>query len=294
MSPLAKRIINYIGTVLALVGLIFIALKLYNYGVVAIFSKYSFFDWIIVGGLALVYGLANTLLSIAWWLILSGLGIKVDYYWAIRTYAISQITKYVPGNIFQFVGRQALGMAKGLPAWQLAKSSIWEVGLIAFCGSLFSLFVLPAFINSYFINSWVCLGLFLLAIYLASSFIKKYSKPKFANAFLFYLIFLLISSLLFLILVFLQNKSFEIVNASNVFIICGAYIVAWLIGLITPGAPAGVGVRELVLLFILNGLIEEGNLLSVILLGRLITIGGDVFFYIILAVGKVKIGQGNV
>ena len=27
----------------------------------------------------------------------------------------------------------------------------------------------------------------------------------------------------------------------------GAYVIAWLAGLVTPGAPAGVGVRELVM-----------------------------------------------
>lgn len=294
MSPLAKRIINYIGTVLALVGLIFIALKLYNYGVVAIFSKYSFFDWIIVGGLALVYGLANTLLSIAWWRILSGLGTKVDCYWAVRTYAITQVTKYVPGNIFQFVGRQALGMAKGVPAWVLIKSSVWEIGLIAFCGSLFGILILPIFINNDYINTWVCLFFFLLTVSSAFILIKKYLNPNFSNALLCYVYFLIISSILFLALIFLQNKLFEILTASNIFIVCGAYIIAWLVGLITPGAPAGVGIRELVLLFLLNGIIEENNLLSTILLGRLVTIGGDVLFYIMLATARIKKGESNV
>ncbi|CNB48707.1 Uncharacterised protein [Yersinia frederiksenii] len=294
MSPLAKRIINYIGTVLALIGLIFIALKLYNYGIVAIFANYSIFDWVIVGGLALAYGLANTLLSIAWWCILAGLGIKVDCYWAVRTYAITQVTKYVPGNIFQFVGRQALGMAKGLPAWALVKSSVWEIGLIAFCGSLFGFFILPIFIDNYYINTWVCLILFLLTVFLSFVVLRKYLNPDFSKALLCYIIFLIISGLLFLALVFIQNKSFEISGVSNVFILCGTYIIAWLVGLITPGAPAGVGIRELILLFLLNGIIEENNLLSAILLGRLVTIGGDALFYIIFATTRLKKGESNV
>ncbi|CNF64157.1 lysylphosphatidylglycerol synthase domain-containing protein [Yersinia frederiksenii] len=294
MSPFTKQAISYIGTTLSLIGLIFIALKLYSYGAVAIFSSYSIFDWTIISGLVLVYTLANILLSIAWWHILSGLGINVSYYWAVRTYAISQITKYLPGNIFQFVGRQALGMAKGLPTWLLAKSSFLEILFMAFCCTIFGVFLLPVFINSNYINVWICLLFFLLIFSSVFIILRKYLNPKFINALLCYIGFLVISSLLFLTLIFLQNKSFRVVDVSNVFILCSAYIVAWFIGLITPGAPAGVGVRELVLLFILNGIIEENNLLSVILLGRLITIGGDVFFYIILASGKVKIGQGNV
>ena len=63
--------------------------------------------------------------------------------------------------------------------------------------------------------------------------------------------------------------------------LCGAYVLAWLIGLLTPGAPAGVGVRELVLLFLLKGEISETDLVFAVLLGRIMTVGGDVFIYVI-------------
>lgn len=281
MSPFTKQAISYIGTTLSLIGLIFIALKLYSYGAVAIFSSYSIFDWTTISGLILVYTLANILLSIAWWNILSGLGINVSYHWAVRTYAISQITKYLPGNVFQFVGRQALGMAKGLPTWLLAKSSFLEILFMAFCCTIFGVFLLPVFINSNYINVWICLLFFLLIFSSVFIILRKYFNPKFINALLCYIGFLVISSLLFLTLIFLQNKSFGVVDVSNIFILCSAYIVAWLIGLITPGAPAGVGIRELVLFFILKGLVKESDLLAVVFLGRLITIGGDVIFYLL-------------
>lgn len=288
MSHLARIIINYIGAILAIVGIVFIALKIYSYNVVAIFGNYNFFDWVIVAGLVLIYGLANVILSFAWWHILAGLGMKVDCYWAIRTYAISQITKYVPGNIFQFVGRQALGMAKGLPAWSLAKSSLWEIGLITFSVCLFFLFILPLFLNNNYISLWICIILFLLAVFLAFIFLWRYLKPNFSYAFLCYVIFLVITSLLFLALVLFQNRTFELINVSNIFIISGAYIIAWLAGLLTPGAPAGVGVREFILLFLLGGIVQESNLLEAILLGRLVTIGGDVLFYFALVLNRIK------
>ena len=58
----------------------------------------------------------------------------------------------------------------------------------------------------------------------------------------------------------------------------GAYVLAWLAGLVTPGAPAGVGVRELVLLALLKGSVGQTELLLAVLLGRLVTVGGDVAF----------------
>ncbi|CFQ31119.1 lysylphosphatidylglycerol synthase domain-containing protein [Yersinia bercovieri] len=288
MSQFINRLIKYSGSILAILGLVFIFLKLYKYDIATILSSYTISDWLLFSGLILVYGFANIILSLAWWYILSGLGVKVDVHWTIKTYAVSQISKYVPGNIFQFVGRQALGMAKELPAWLLAKSSIWEIGLLAVAGSLFGFFVLPVFMKNNYTTIWVCLFLFLLTLCLAFFSIKKYLNPKFSSALLCHVGFLIISSLLFLILACLQDKSFEIVSLSNVFIICGAYIVAWLAGLITPGSPAGVGVRELVLLFLLSGIIQESNLVTVIILGRLVTIGGDIVFYFSLAMNRAK------
>ena len=64
-------------------------------------------------------------------------------------------------------------------------------------------------------------------------------------------------------------------------IVCGAYVIAWLAGLVTPGAPAGVGIREIVLYAILHPFINEADLLTAIVFGRIITVVGDVLFYIL-------------
>ncbi|SUP84655.1 hypothetical protein ACILPN_19780 [Yersinia wautersii] len=281
MTPFSKCTINYIGTVLAILGVIFILLKFYNYGIEDIFSAYSISDWIIISGLALLYGLASIILALAWWYILFGLGIKVDFYWAVKTYAISQITKYVPGNIFQFVGRQALGMAKGLPGWSLAKSSIWEIGLIAFSGSLFCLLLLPLFIYSVYVNTETSFIMFFSVVFIFSIFLWRMMNFYYAKAFCCYIIFLSISGLLFTTLIFMQGELFYLDGRNYFLIICGSYVISWLIGLVTPGSPAGVGIRELVLLFLLKGVVQESDLLAVILIGRLITVSGDVVFYIL-------------
>lgn len=60
----------------------------------------------------------------------------------------------------------------------------------------------------------------------------------------------------------------------------GVYVLAWLAGLVTPGAPAGVGVRELVLLFLLKGIVAEADLLLAVVLGRVVTVVGDFGFFV--------------
>jgi uncharacterized membrane protein YbhN (UPF0104 family) len=66
----------------------------------------------------------------------------------------------------------------------------------------------------------------------------------------------------------------------------GAYVVAWLAGLVTPGAPAGVGVREMVLIFLLGHAIPETELLPAVVVSRLVTVAGDVLFFAAAALLK--------
>jgi hypothetical protein len=40
-------------------------------------------------------------------------------------------------------------------------------------------------------------------------------------------------------------------NWATGFIVMGSYVIAWLAGFVTPGAPAGIGVREAVLVILL-------------------------------------------
>jgi uncharacterized membrane protein YbhN (UPF0104 family) len=62
--------------------------------------------------------------------------------------------------------------------------------------------------------------------------------------------------------------------------VAGAYVLAWLAGLVTPGAPAGIGVREAVLLFLLGGVGTPPVILLAVILGRAVTVVGDLVFYL--------------
>ena len=61
-------------------------------------------------------------------------------------------------------------------------------------------------------------------------------------------------------------------------------MVAWLIGFATPGAPAGIGIRELVLIQMLGSTIVETELILAVLVGRLVTAMGDILYFTIAAV----------
>jgi uncharacterized membrane protein YbhN (UPF0104 family) len=70
-------------------------------------------------------------------------------------------------------------------------------------------------------------------------------------------------------------------------------VLAWLAGLVTPGAPAGMGVRELVLLFMLNGIVIEEDLLMAIVLSRIVTVMGDVLYFTVAFMIKARPEVGS-
>lgn len=277
MRPIIKRGLYWVGNALAITSIIFVALRLRNYSAEIDISRLNEgIGWSVVA-LSLIYSSANIMLALAWWKLLAQFGAKTDLRWAVRTYGISQLAKYVPGNIFHLAGRQSLGMAVGISGWALAKSSIAELALISAAGILFSLLVVPLIISLSILQS--TLAFFLIAI-IGTIALQRYAGPSMMGAFSYYIGFLLVSGFLFVALIELISPHFSHSDFSWI-PISGAYVVAWLAGLVTPGAPAGVGIRELVLLFLLKGMIAEADLLLAVVLGRVITVVGDVVFYLI-------------
>ena len=66
--------------------------------------------------------------------------------------------------------------------------------------------------------------------------------------------------------------------------IFSAYAIAWLAGAITRGAPAGIGIREVVMFSLLQTVVAETDLLLAIVLNRAITAGDDSLFYLFATV----------
>ncbi|BBO67056.1 hypothetical protein DSCA_09860 [Desulfosarcina alkanivorans] len=278
MHPILKRCIDWGGSILAVLGLIFVALQLCDYGTDIDFARFNLTAWSVLGGFAIIYGLSNLMLALAWRNLLGQFGAGTSRLWAIRTYGLSQIAKYVPGNIFHLAGRQAIGMKDGVRASPLIKSAVWELVLISSTAVLFIVLTLPL-IHTNFPTKVGALG-FPAVMGIAAALFWRFIGPQFTRAFGLYVVFLAISGLLFLGIIQLMVVSPGISDAPW-FSLCGAYVLAWLVGLITPGAPAGVGVRELVLLFLLKGIVGEADLLLAVILGRVMTVTGDFVFFLI-------------
>jgi hypothetical protein len=71
------------------------------------------------------------------------------------------------------------------------------------------------------------------------------------------------------------------------------FIIAWLIGFATPGSPAGLGVREAVLITLLDSPSIEDTLLVAVLISRIVTVLGDMLFFAISSLFRPKQAVSN-
>jgi hypothetical protein len=278
MWQLLKKNLNLIGSGITILAVIFLLFRLKslsnNYELFAVDRHMV----MLLVGLSVMYATANIFLVLAWHGILLNFNQHITLLWAISAYGRSQLSKYIPGNVFQFLGRQAFGMSAGIKAKVLAKSMLIELILLSLAAICFSCLILPSLIPGF--------GIFkaLLLMFLMVSSISYAIKVRLSTivlvSFFYQFFFLVISGSIFLILL-TNQPSLALHDFTYYPIILSVYVIAWLIGLYTPGAPAGLGIRELALIFMLGVLFSESDILQAVLLVRFVNITGDFLFFLV-------------
>lgn len=276
MHPRLRRGLYWAGFGVSLAGVVFVVLRLREYAGQLDLSRLDGAGWAGISVLSAMYGLSNLLLAFAWWHILRSLGATTSRQQAVRIYGISQLAKYVPGNVMHFAGRQGLGLAVNLAGRVLAKSVFWEIGSLSVAGALFGLLVLPLV--------WVdlptplSLATFGSAVLILAFGVCRRLGHEVGKALGFHLVFLLVSGLVFVGTLALVAEG-EGLELSVLPAFAGVYVIAWLAGMLTPGAPAGVGIREMVLLFFFGSRLPELDVLLAVVLSRGVAVVGDVGFF---------------
>lgn len=288
-----KSLVKYIGNILMILGLIFIVKKLLefeiDYGV--IFTSNNIRVLIII---TLIYGLNVLFMYIPWSRYLMMITRKdVQSSEIAYIYTKSNLLKYLPGNVFQYIGRNELAVRNNLKHADVGVSTLFEIinqSLAALiCVVVFNLngFLLW-FKNSGLDYVIIFLILFVSIIFVTiicrnmiKGYLKKYlyllSKNNIFNSigslcfsFIQHIIF---ASIYLIILIYIVNAEIQL---SNIPIIIGAYLLSWLVGFFTIGSPGGIGVREFVICLLLDGIIMEESILLSIVLFRFLSIFGDI------------------
>lgn len=85
-------------------------------------------------------------------------------------------------------------------------------------------------------------------------------------------------------------------DSRDIWLVPAVAATSWVAGFLVIGAPAGLGVREVVFLAVLHGHLAESDILLLAAAFRVITFGGDVAFLVIgflLRIGAAGRGRGD-
>ena len=98
--------------------------------------------WLVASGVAfLVYYFAQ---AVFWWMLLRGCGARSPFWPAASVWGKSILARYVPGNVFMFVGRAWMSHSQGLSVERVSAAMVYEQA-IGVCSALLAIAVLFPF-----------------------------------------------------------------------------------------------------------------------------------------------------
>lgn len=287
---------KYVGWLIVAISFAFIAYKLsQEVSREDLVLRESAFVWKLLVSV-FVYGVSGLLLAGAWERITCIIEHEHPSWMTLHSlYARTQIAKYIPGNVFQFAGRHVEMKKLGYGHAELALLTLVETGglMIAsiFLAGIGGMeFVRKADLLSSLIPGVLIVAAIIVIFYFLVRKLVKFSFRQrgnlmrniidFLSAIGLYVIFFSVAGLLLFYLSFgfdLQNIEPGMVQTT-----IGLFAVSWLAGYVIPGASAGAGIREALLIMGLEviGGSRPGDAVITSIAMRIVTTGGDLIFFV--------------
>lgn len=253
--------------------------------------------WLCLFLALLVTTIAHFLSGSVWIFTLKTLKHSIKPTWGLQIYLKTNIAKYLPGNVWHFYGRIVALKNQGVSLSVASLSVVLEPLLVAASAFLITLIGLSTgtiSLQAIPLNEWVRGLLFLIlgGVFVAIhpmmlnpllKIVKRLKMKEDESVAIkidAYPWLPLISSLGFL---FLRAVGFTLtifafipVDWTQVPLLFSVFSLAWLLGLIIPGAPGGVGIFETIALIFLKPVFATGLLLSALAVFRVISISAEV------------------
>ena len=285
-----KRFFRLAGSTVVTACLALVAWQIYRYApeLGAVLSRKGVVPLLAVSGA--VYALVFAILAVVWHLLLTRVfGGRARFRDAYAVYARTSIGKYLPGNVGHVVGRQVMGKTKGIAQASIAGASVMEI-VCQTCaaGMIFLWADLPFETN---IPPWVYVASSLILLLLVPVAVIGVGRRRNIEALAdrsFRTLYGWLCAACFLDMgFFLFTGSLLYVLAAGAGLdmhlglpaVVAVYSISWFLGLVTPGAPAGAGVREAVIISMLGLTMDHSQALAVAVLFRIMTTAGDVLFF---------------
>jgi uncharacterized membrane protein YbhN (UPF0104 family) len=305
--------LSWLGNTLAAAAIIyFLYLAGTTPGVLDRLSMDSAIVGALVGGIV-IYVAALGVGSSIWFLLLRSIGAEVAWHRALSIVWISQAAKYLPGNFAHHVGRVVLAKRQGIGAVQAVFAMFlefaWSIGIGALLALIYLLssgshwsdypalsqpwWALAALVGVAAIAPALGHRLFDFAVAWWSR--RRNIEPDSLNTPAPLLLSLagglsVANFVVFgLLMLFLAGSVYGSTEGS-ILALTGIFAVAWVVGFLAPGAPAGLGIREVLLATGLTPLYGAEVAIGMAALLRVISVLGD---GVALATGLMLSGRGT-
>lgn len=281
-----KKYIRMIGHILAIISIIFLAKILIN-SFEEIKNFKIDFNSLLILTIGVFTGVLGALAqSYSWTIQLKKKYPEFKLHESFRIIGITQIGKYLPGNVAHFVGRAYLA-SKKIDNADIVFSLFVENVLLVAAGLILGL-VYFLYID---MNKFVSLNSYLILLLLSipGFFIGFYVLNKLKQRFnLLTINFLSLIKILIIFMLMLTGGGFVIYilfyltsepGAVSLLLCISSFALSFLVGFMIPGAPGGIGVREYAFVLLLSPFTDKAIALQAILFFRLINVAGDLLLF---------------
>lgn len=203
------------------------------------------------------------------------------------------MAKYIPGGVWNIVGKAVLGVKKGINREAISSSMVLEYVFQISSSCFFLLFFLPTILfktQYWYVMIFICICAVVIVILLpwlinlCNSIIAKilkeekkvYMRKKFVYTMFFrYMLSWLLSGVALLCLM----RSFEKITVVQGLGLVFSYPISWVAGFVSP-SPGGMGVREFMLSLLLGSSFASSIILLISLTTRIWSIVSEVLSFV--------------
>ena len=267
------------------------------------------FDWKLRPALlaASVLVLSAVLLwgVLVWQLVLRRCGLTVPFRPLARAWFLSNLSRYIPGVVWQFLALAQLGPGVGLTPAVTVMSLLVQMGFLLLAAGAMGVWLLPMELAGTLapllpVLRWMA-PLVLLAVHPrvicgalgVVARVTKRTMPEWGGSWMDGIVFLLISAgswILYGAAFFLFLRAFVDLPANAFWPVTAINALAFIVGYVVVIAPGGAGFKEGALALLLAGLLPAGVAASLAVLSRLWSIAGEVLPALALGVRRPRAG----
>jgi glycosyltransferase 2 family protein len=242
----------------------------------------------LVGASALVM-LAVFAAMMSWRALLSDIGSRLPITASSRIVFLSQLGKYIPGSVWPYLAQVELGREHRVPRQRSAAVSVLAVMISLISGLVLAAATIPWASPAATRRYWpIFVVVPVVAAVLHPSVLNRLlgrtlrilKRPPLTDRISWRgigtaLAWAMLAWAASGISIWLLSRDVASVGVSSQAACVGAYALAWSAGFLFLIAPAGAGVREAAMVAALSPLMSTSAALTVALLSRLLTTGGD-------------------